>query len=186
MKIDSAFIDMFKNIWPHLGERERRLLAAAEAQRIGYGGISLVSKSCGLSRVTITKGIKELQEAPLKQGRERRSGAGRATVEHLDPEIENSLDNLVMASTRGDPESPLLWTCKSTRTLAQELTNEEHKISHVKVAQLLHRNQGNRRRNEIITYLSFEISWRMELHHSTFTKSKVVKLIYLQALRACK
>lgn len=152
MKIDSAFIDMFKNIWPHLGERERRLLAAAEAQRIGYGGISLVSKSCGLSRVTITKGIKELQEAPLKQGRERRSGAGRATVEHLDPEIENSLDNLVMASTRGDPESPLLWTCKSTRTLAQELTNEEHKISHVKVAQLLHKKgyslQGNRKTEE--------------------------------------
>jgi hypothetical protein len=97
----------------------------------------------------ITKGIKELQEVPLQQGRERRSGAGRHAMEYLDPEIESSLDNLVIASTRGDPESPLLWTCKSTRTLAQELTNEEHKISHEKVAQLLRKKgyslQGNRK-----------------------------------------
>jgi transposase len=143
---------MFRNIWPHLGERERRLLAAVEAQRVGYGGVSLISRICGLSRVTITKGIKDLKEVPLTHGKVRRAGAGRPTIEYLDPDVEKVLENLVMDTTRGDPESPLLWTCKSTRTLAQELTKEEHKISHEKVAQLLRKKgyslQGNRKTEE--------------------------------------
>jgi hypothetical protein len=152
MESETALTQMFRNICPHLGERERRLLAAGEAQRPGYGGVSLIIRICGLSRVTITKGIKDMNEAPLTHGRTRRPGAGRPTVEHLAPDIENALENLVMDAARGDPESPLLWTCKSTRTLSQELTKEKHKLSHEKAAQLLRKRgdrlQGNRKTEE--------------------------------------
>jgi transposase len=152
MKSEASLRQMFRNMWPHFDERERRLLAAGEAQRIGYGGVSLISRTCGLSRVTIAKGIKDLQEAPLAHDKVRRPGAGRPTVECLDPDIEKALENLVQDTTRGDPESPLLWTCKSTRMLSEELTKEKHKISHEKVAQLLRKRgyslQGNRKTEE--------------------------------------
>jgi transposase len=152
MESEAALIQMFRNIWPHLGERERRLMAAVEAQRMGHGGISLVSRVCGLSRVTITRGVKELSGEPLEHGKVRRPGAGRPAIEKAEPAIERCLEDLVVDTTRGDPESPLLWTCKSTRTIAQELTKEEHSISHEKVAQLLRKKgyslQGNRKTEE--------------------------------------
>jgi hypothetical protein len=134
---------MFTNVWPHLGERERRLVAAGEAKRIGRRGISMVSRACGLSRVTITKGIKELDEAPLEPGKTRRAGAGRPRVERVDPGIQASLEELMKETTRGEAEPPLLWTCKSTRYLAQELTAAHHRISHEKVAQILRKNGYN-------------------------------------------
>jgi hypothetical protein len=116
----------FIQIWPHLDERSRRLIAATEAQQIGYGGISLVSRACGLSRVTITKGLQELHGNPLPPGRLRRPGAGRHKIVVSDPELPNILEYLVEPLTRGDPESPLRWTCKSTRSLASEMTGIDH------------------------------------------------------------
>jgi len=148
----SALRQKFDLIWPHLDERARRIVAATEAHQLGYGGISEVSRACGLSRVTITKGIQELDEAPLPTGRIRRPGAGRPTLLTLDPDLPVFLESLVEPLTRGDPESPLRWTCKSTRTLAAELTMQRHAISHEKVAQLLRRMdyslQGNRKTEE--------------------------------------
>ena len=139
-------------LWPHLNERSRRMLAAAEAEQIGYGGVSLVSRACGLSRVTIIKGIGELRAPPLPEERIRRSGGGRWRLVVRDPKLPGLLDSLVEPLARGDPESPLRWTCKSTRTLAGELTGREHPISHEKVAQLLrdmnYSLQGNRKTEE--------------------------------------
>lgn len=145
-------LTLFTDAWPHLGERERRIVAAAEAKRIGRGGITAVSKASGLSRVTITKGIAELSQSPLPKGRTRKEGAGRPTIQKSDPQLKATLAALVEESTRGDPESPLLWTCKSTRRLADELSKEQHPISHEKVAQLLKEEgyslQGNKKTEE--------------------------------------
>ena len=139
-------------LWPHLDERSRRMLAASEAQQYGRGGVSAVSRVCGLSRVTITKGVRELQEAPLPPGRVRRTGGGRPSLIVQDPDLLDRLETLVDPLTRGDPESPLRWTVKSTRTLARELRGHHHPISHEKVAQLLrvlnYSLQGNRKTEE--------------------------------------
>lgn len=142
----------FDLLWPHLDERSRRLMAASEARQLGYGGISEVSKASGLSRVTITKALGELDSEPLEAGRVRRSGGGRPSLVQLDPELPTALESLVEPLTRGDPESPLRWTCKSTRALAEELAKQNHPVSHEKVAQLLHGMdytlQGNRKTEE--------------------------------------
>jgi hypothetical protein len=139
-------------IWPHLDERSRRLFAAGEAQQIGWGGVSAVSRICGLSRVTIKKGIEELAEPPLPAGRMRRSGAGRKPAIERDPGLLERLEQLVEPLARGDPQSPLRWTSKSTRRLAAELAARRHPVSHEKVAQLLRQMdyslQGNRKVEE--------------------------------------
>ena len=128
------------------------MVAAAEAAEIGYGGVSVVSRACGLSRVTITKGMQELRDVPLAEGRIRRPGGGRKPLVGRDPALPRVLESLVEPLARGDPESPLRWTCKSTRTLAQELTRRTHPISHEKVAQLLrglhYSLQSNRKTEE--------------------------------------
>ena len=133
----SALEQRVARLWPHLDERARRLLAASEAREFGHGGVSAVSRACGLSRVTILKGVQELEEPPLAAGRVRRPGGGRPSLLGRDPDLLHRLEALVEPLTRGDPESPLRWTCKSTRTLAAELTAQRHPISHEKVAQLL-------------------------------------------------
>jgi len=117
------------------------MLAATEAMEIGYGGITFVSQACGLSRVTITKGIDELSKPALSEDRVRRPGGGRQKLILRDPKLPELLESFVEPSTRGDPESPLRWTCKSTRTLARELTIRKHPVSHEKVAQLLREMQ---------------------------------------------
>jgi len=141
-----------QNLWPHLNERSRRMLAAAEATQIGYGGVSLLSRACGLSRVTIIKGIRELGAPALPPERIRRLGGGRPSLVRQDPKLPELLESLVEPLARGDPESPLRWTCKSTRTLADELRGRRHPISHEKVAQLLRQMdyslQGNRKLEE--------------------------------------
>jgi len=128
------------------------MLAANEALHEGYGGISRISRACGLSRVTITKGVRELDEAPVAAGRIRRPGAGRHTLLVRDPELPRALETLVEPLARGDPQSPLRWTCKSTRTLAAELSSHHHPVSHEKVAQFLREMdyslQGNRKTEE--------------------------------------
>ena len=139
-------------MWPHLNERARRMVAASEATQIGYGGVTLVSHACGLSRVTINKGIRELSAPPLSEDRIRRPGGGRRRLELEDPGLVTLLESLVEPLARGDPESPLRWTCKSTRTLAGELVYRKHPVSHEKVAQYLHdlgySLQGNRKTEE--------------------------------------
>ena len=147
-----ALQEKINRLWPHLDERARRLFAASEARQLGRGGVSVVSRACGLSRVTITKGLHELDEAPLPPGRVRRVGGGRWMLELGDPELPERLEALVEPLTRGDPESSLRWTIKSTRVLAAELTADGHPISHETVAQLL-RNmdyslQANRKTQE--------------------------------------
>jgi Rhodopirellula transposase DDE domain len=128
------------------------MLAANEAVHDGYGGISRISRACGLSRGTITKGIRELGEDPVAAGRIRRPGGGRHTLLVRDPKLPRVLETLVEPLARGDPQSPLRWTCKSTRTLATELARQHHPVSHEKVAQLLramnYSLQGNRKTEE--------------------------------------
>jgi len=144
--------ERMSRIWPHLNERSRRMLAATEAMEIGYGGVTRVGRACGLSRVTITKGIAELTASPLSEERIRRPGGGRQKLILRDPKLPGLLESFVEPLTRGDPESPLRWTCKSTRTLARELTKQKHPISHEKVAQLLrgmqYSLQSNRKTEE--------------------------------------
>jgi len=136
-----------------LNERQRRAWAAAEAQAVGMGGISLVSRATGLSRTTVRKGHADLRDPqpidPLHPERVRRDGAGRKTLEEKNPELAVALDILVEPLTRGEPESPLRWTCKSTRKLAGELTALGYTVSDRKVAKMLKANgyslQANRK-----------------------------------------
>ena len=128
------------------------MLAATKAAGLGYGGVTKVARACGLSRVTITNGMRELSKPALPHERVRRAGAGRRALEQKHPRILQVLDELVEPVTRGDPESPLRWTCKSTRLLAAELSARKHPVSHAKVAQLLqgmnYSLQGNRKTEE--------------------------------------
>src|SRR5271169_6001621 len=139
MRTPSKLQQKFAAVWALLDERTRRLMAASEAQALGYGGISQVGRACGLSRKAIAKGLQEIEEGTAPpQGRIRRPGAGRKPIVVHDSRLLTALERLIDPATRGDPESPLRWICKSTRTLAAQLTRQKHPISHVKVAQLLH------------------------------------------------
>jgi hypothetical protein len=142
----------FRAAWPHLDERTRRIMAATEAMILGFGGVSVVSRACGLSRKAIHKGIHELEEGKPLVGRIRRPGAGRKSITVSDPELVQTLEGLIDEQTRGDPESALRWICKSTRAIAEELGEQNHPVSHVKVAQILHdldySLQGNRKTEE--------------------------------------
>src|SRR5450432_842487 len=152
MDTDVQLTQYFAGMWPHLDEHARRLVAASKAVELGYGGVSRVSRACGLSRVTLTKGVEELQAAPLATGRIRHEGGGRHALTANDPGLAPALDGMVEPTARGDPESPLRWTCKSARALAAELTAEHHPVSHTKVTQLLREDgyslQGNRKTEE--------------------------------------
>jgi len=136
-----------------LDERGRRLLAASEALVLGRGGISAVNRATGLSRKAISQGMKELQDEERgSSGRIRRIGGGRKTTVSKDPSLQEDLERLVEPVTRGDPESPLRWTSKSVRTLAQELRKQGHQVSHQLVSELLHllgySLQANRKTHE--------------------------------------
>jgi hypothetical protein len=122
MSTDAPLTQYFAGMWPHLDEHARRLVAASKAVELGYGGISRVSRAWGLSRVTLTKGVEELRAAPLAPGRIRHEGGGREALTSNDPDWVPALDGMVEPTARGDPQSPLRWTCKSARTLAAELT----------------------------------------------------------------
>lgn len=143
----------FAGVWPLLDERTRRLMAATEARAWGRGGISAVGRACGLSRKAIAKGIGEIDAGiVLPPGRVRQAGAGRKKITEHDPDLAGALERLIEPDTRGDPETPLRWTCKSTRHLAAQLTRKRHPVSHMKVAQLLHEQdyslQSNRKTEE--------------------------------------
>jgi Rhodopirellula transposase DDE domain len=142
----------FRALWPLLDERTRRLTAASEAKALGRGGVSLVRRACGLSRKAISKGIREIEAGVTWAGRIRRPGAGRKPITQSDPQLVDRLEAMIDEQTRGDPESPLRWTCKSTRTIADALSRRKHPVSHTKVAQMLNHLgyslQGNRKTEE--------------------------------------
>ena len=136
-----------------LDERGRRRWAATEAVSLGWGGTAAVAEATGISDRTIRNGIRELKVADsLAGGRQRRVGAGRPAREEQWPELTGALKALVEPAARGDPMSPLRWTCKSTRTLAAELKRQGFQVSHAKVAKLLKRQgyslQANRKTRE--------------------------------------
>ena len=123
---------------PSFNERSRRLWAAAEVKVAGRGGFSAVVRATGISRTTLAKACRELEaEEPLPPERIRRPGGGRKSTETSNPELLHALKRLVEPTTRGDPESPLRWTCKSTRRIAEELRRQGYDVSYVTVARLL-------------------------------------------------
>jgi len=127
----------FEVIFPHLDERQRRLLMGAEARAIGRGGIRLVARAAGVREATVSLGVGELDAGAGPLGRVRRPGGGRKRAADLDPGLVPALLALVEPDERGDPVSPLRWTTKSTRSLAAELTAQGHKVSADTVGGLL-------------------------------------------------
>lgn len=136
--------ERFKLLSWTLDERLRRLFAAAEAKVVGRGGVTYISKATGISRRAIHVGLDELEsmesgaEAEIKKGKIRKAGGGRKKVTEKDPKLKADLERLLEATTRGDPESPLRWTGKSLRMLADELKAQGHKVSYPVVGNLLH------------------------------------------------
>lgn len=136
---DRGIRQRFELLAPVLDERMRRLFSAAEAMAIGYGGISAASRETGMSRRAVAQGCRELKgREKLALGRIRKPGAGRKRAVEKDPSLKSDLEGLVEPVTRGDPESPLRWTCKSVRKLAAALKDMGHATSHRMVAELLH------------------------------------------------
>ena len=131
----------FETIFPHLDERQRRLLMGAEARVLGHGGIRLVARAAGVREATVSLGVTELESGEEPLGRARRPGGGRKQAAEVDPGLVPALLALVEPDERGDPVSPLRWTVKSTRTLAAELTRQGHPVSADTVAGLL-RGEG--------------------------------------------
>ncbi len=152
--IDSSAIrDRFTALSPHLDERGRRSFSAAEAQSAGYGGIAAVSRATGIAASTIGRGLDELADVDaLAANRVRRPGGGRKKLLSTNATLLDDLLGLVCPSERGDPMSPLRWTCKSLRRLAHELGEVGHKISHTVVGELLKAQnfslQANRKTRE--------------------------------------
>jgi hypothetical protein len=151
--------DKFRSLAPIMDERMRRRWAASEARALGWGGIALVAQATGLSPVTIRQGIAELKAAPTDRPEEttgaprvRRRGGGRKRLSQADRTLRKHLEALVDPATRGDPQSPLRWTCKSTRHLAEALAGQGHHVSHQTVARLLqeldYSLQANRKTKE--------------------------------------
>jgi transposase len=139
---DAKTIEMIRSKYralaAHLDERASRRWAAAEAIALGYGGITSVAKATDISDRTIRNGIKELKASnPLSSSRQRRPGGGRRSRESEQPKLTAAIEALVSDSTRGDPMSPLRWTCKSTRILAAELKRQGLEVSSTKVGQIL-------------------------------------------------
>jgi hypothetical protein len=124
---------------PTLNEYQKRRYLSAEARSIGYGGISLISRLTGISRQTLTEGVKELENAEviMPEGRSRKSGGGRKTIWKTCPEIMEELENLVSAHTKGDPMGPLLWTNKSMRNLEKGLFEKGYKVCYRVVGEML-------------------------------------------------
>src|SRR5213078_3796268 len=131
----------FAAIFPHLDERQRRLLMGAEARALGRGGIRLVARAAGVREATVSLGVDELDSGAEPLGRARRQGGGRKRAAEVDPGLRPALLALVEPEERGDPMSPLRWTTKSTRNLAAELTRQGHKVGADTVGDLL-REEG--------------------------------------------
>ena len=127
----------FEAIFPHLDERQRRLVMGAEARALGHGGIRAVARAADVREATVSRGVDELEAGEEPLGRVRRPGGGRKRLVEIDPGLRPALLALVEPDERGDPMSPLRWTTKSTRNLADELTRQGHKVSADTVADVL-------------------------------------------------
>ncbi|MGH8065953.1 MAG: ISAzo13 family transposase [Candidatus Entotheonellia bacterium] len=152
---EQAIKAKYEALKSELDERARRLWAATEARSLGHGGIATVTRATGLAASTVRLGKQELtspSQVPPSPRRLRRQGAGRKSLTTQDQTLLKALDALVEPTTRGDPMSPLRWTCKSTRRLAKELCQQGHHVSHSKVGQLLkslnYSLQGTRKTRE--------------------------------------
>ena len=150
MSSDAEIRQRFERLSPVLDERTLRLFAAAEADAIGFGGVSRLSRLTGLARSTIVRGQQEIaRPLDVPVGRVRRPGAGRKKTRDTDPTLLEDLESLVEPLSRGDPESPLRWTCKSVRNIADALKKEKLIISHQTVAsklrELEYSLQGNKK-----------------------------------------
>src|SRR2546422_1932466 len=138
MDIDAVLAEKLATILPRLNEKQRRLVLAAEARALGHGGIARVARAASVSRPTIQKGLRELVEPDAAPERVRQVGGGRKQLRDQDPTLVTDLEALVDPDTRGDPMSPLRWTCKSTRQLAHALHQQGHTVSERVVRALLH------------------------------------------------
>jgi len=155
-KVEARIRRKFRLVAVELDERRRRQWAAAEARDAGWGGISLVARATGLSRPTIMAGLKDLELSAKSRlvaaARVRSPGGGRRTLTESDPGLLEALERLIDPATRGDPMSPLRWTCKSTAKLAEELTRQNHPVTDRTVAMLLKQSgyslQANRKSRE--------------------------------------
>ena len=132
----------YQSLQPEMDERGRRMWAAAETTSLGHGGVAAVARATRLAESTIRAGLREMKNKSSEEDeglhrRIRKKGGGRKPLEQKDVELIDLLDVLVEPTSRGDPMSPLRWTCKSTRRLAKELYKQGHPVSHTKVGQLL-------------------------------------------------
>ena len=171
----AAITARFEALKTVLDERSRRLLAAAESQAIGKGGISIVAKATGISRPVIRQGLTDLKEpTALAPGRVRKEGGGRKRATDKDASLKTDLESLLESTTRGDPQAALRWTCKSVRQLSEELKRMKHQVSHQVVADLLHELgyslQANRKtkegskhpdRNAQFEHLNGKVKWSL-------------------------
>jgi Rhodopirellula transposase DDE domain len=134
-----SLVRRYDAVRPHLTERQRRVWLGAEARELGSGGVRVVADAVGVSPDTVRRGRDELDDPqPLQVGRSRAPGGGRKRAEQADPGLGDALDKLVDPESRGDPMTPLRWTCKSLRTLADELRGQGHQVSASLVQRLLH------------------------------------------------
>lgn len=134
-----GLVERWAVLSPHLNERQRRLMLGSEARALGHGGVRAVARAVGVSETTVRRGIFELEAggSPLSGGRVRLPGGGRKRVEETDPGVREALMALVEPDERGDPCSPLRWTTKSLRNLADELTGRGYPVSAMTVGRLL-------------------------------------------------
>lgn len=149
---DGKLKEKLSILLPSMNEKQRRLLAGAEAIDIGYGGIKFLSDITGMSTNTITRGIREIENGEEDFSRVRSKGSGRKKLILKYPEIESCLEDIIEPDTRGDPESPLRWTCKSVRNISDFLEEKGYPVSRQSVARILHDMeyslQGNRKTKE--------------------------------------
>lgn len=165
MSEEERYTQKYTMLLPELPERSRRLIVAADAQSLGYGGVSFAHRASGMARSTIQRGIDELDAGTrLPPDRNRRSGAGRKPITETDPSVTADLLTLAEDAAKGDPESPLQWIDTSTRTLSKELGKHHHTVSYTKVGQLLKANdyrlQGNVKSEEGATHPDRDAQFR--------------------------
>ena len=156
LELEATLVGKYAAVAPVLDERSRRVWAATESLAIGYGGDALVSAATGLARLTIRRGRQALARGGPSTARQRRAGAGRLRLEHAQPGLRDALEALVDPLTRGDPMSPLRWTCKSRAKLAAALAQQGWRVSSTTVGRLLnqlgYRLQAPRKRLEDTTH----------------------------------
>jgi hypothetical protein len=149
---ETSIRSRYEAMRPGLGERERRLLAAAEARTAGYGGVSAVARATGIARSTIGRGLKDMESLDPAQPKVRRPGGGRRSLIETDPTLLADLQRLLDPATVGDPMRPLMWVSKSHAKLAAALRDLGHEVSGSRIPKLLeclgYRRQVNRKTKE--------------------------------------